>query len=60
MFHCWGSGYFFFPEKASWISQNNVLPPIELKLLVMWERIGVAVKMVYSAYQFAQPWQWSQ
>jgi hypothetical protein len=31
---------------------KNVLPPLEPKLLVMWERIGEALKIVYSAYQF--------
>jgi hypothetical protein len=28
--------------------------PLEHKLLVMWEIIGEALKMVYSAYQFAE------
>jgi hypothetical protein len=32
------------------------LPPFEPKLLVMWERIGAALKMVYGAYQFAETW----
>jgi hypothetical protein len=33
---------------------KNVLPPLEPKLLVLWERIGEALKMVCSAYQFAE------
>ncbi len=36
------------------IFANNVLPPLEPKLLVMWERIGEALKRVYGAYQFAE------
>jgi hypothetical protein len=35
---------------------QNVLPPFDHKLFVMWERIGEALKMVYSAYQFAETW----
>jgi hypothetical protein len=35
---------------------SNVLPPLEPKLLVIWERIGEALKMVYRAYQFADTW----
>ncbi len=33
---------------------KNVSPQIEPKLLVMWERIGEALKMEYSTYQFAK------
>jgi hypothetical protein len=33
---------------------KNVLPLLESKLLAMWERISEALKMVYSAYQFAK------
>jgi hypothetical protein len=36
--------------------QKKVLPPIEPKLLVLWEKIGEAMKMVYSAYQFTITW----
>jgi hypothetical protein len=32
------------------------LPPFEPKLLVLWEQIGEALKMVGSAYQFAETW----
>jgi hypothetical protein len=32
---------------------KNVLPPLEPKLLVMWERIGEALKMVCGAKQCA-------
>jgi hypothetical protein len=35
---------------------KNVLPPLEPKLLVMWERIGEALKMMLGAYQFAETW----
>jgi hypothetical protein len=35
---------------------KNVLPLLELKLWVMWERIGEALEMVYSAYQFGKTW----
>jgi hypothetical protein len=33
---------------------KSVLSPLEPKLLVMWERIGEALKVVYGAYQFAE------
>jgi hypothetical protein len=36
--------------------EKNILPPLEPKLLVMWERIGEALKVVYGAYQFAETW----
>jgi hypothetical protein len=36
--------------------EKNVLPRIEPKLLVMWERIGEALKVVCGAYQFAETW----
>jgi hypothetical protein len=36
--------------------QKNVLPPLEPKLLVMWEKIGGVLKMVYSTYQFTKTW----
>jgi hypothetical protein len=32
------------------------LPQLEPKLLVMWERIGEALKMVCGAYQLAETW----
>jgi hypothetical protein len=35
---------------------KNGLPPLEPKLLVMWERIGEALKMVFGTYQFAETW----
>jgi hypothetical protein len=35
---------------------KNVLPPLEPKLLVMWEKIGEALKMVCGANQFAKTW----
>ncbi len=34
--------------------------PLEHILLVMWKRIGEALKMVYSAYQFAETWYYRQ
>jgi hypothetical protein len=44
---------FFLFLRASFLDfAKNDLPPLEPKLLVMWERIGEALKMVYSAYQF--------
>jgi hypothetical protein len=39
---------FYFKGTPSWI-YKNVLPPLGRKLLVMWERIGEALKMVVSA-----------
>jgi hypothetical protein len=35
---------------------KNVLPLLEPKLLVMWEKIGEALQMVYRANQFAKTW----
>jgi hypothetical protein len=35
---------------------KNVVPLLELKLLVMRERIGEVLKMVYSADQFGKTW----
>jgi hypothetical protein len=35
---------------------KNILPPLEHKLLVMRERIGEALKVVYGAYQFSETW----
>jgi hypothetical protein len=32
------------------------LPPLEPKLLKIWEIIDEALKRVYSAYQFAKTW----
>jgi hypothetical protein len=43
-----------FKRKPSWILQKNVLQPLEPILLVMWEKIGGALKMVYNAYQFVK------
>jgi hypothetical protein len=34
----------------------NILPPLELILLVLWEITGEAVKMVCRTEQFAEPW----
>jgi hypothetical protein len=51
MFHYWGAGNYFLVLKGHYlVFRINVLPPLEHKLLVMWERIGEALKMVYSAY----------
>jgi hypothetical protein len=33
---------------------KKILPPFKPKLLVMWERIGEALKAVYGAYQFTE------
>jgi hypothetical protein len=33
---------------------KDVFPSLEPKLLVMWERIGEKLKMVYGTYQFAK------
>jgi hypothetical protein len=35
---------------------KTFFPPLEPKLLVMWERIGEALKMLCGAYQFAETW----
>jgi hypothetical protein len=35
---------------------KNVLPPLEPKLLVMWEKICEVLKMLFSAYQLAKTW----
>jgi hypothetical protein len=53
-----GCRAFFFNFKRATILNfaKNVLPPLDPKLLVMWERIGEALKMVCSAYQFAETW----
>jgi hypothetical protein len=48
--------FFNFKGPPSWISQKNVLPPLEPKLLVIWERIGEALKVVNGAQQFAETW----
>ncbi len=34
---------------------KNVLTPLELKLLVLWEKIDEALKM-YPEYKFAETW----
>jgi hypothetical protein len=54
----WRRWAFFFNFKGETILDfaKNVLLPLEPKLLVMWEKIGGAVKMVNSAYQFAKAW----
>ncbi len=46
---------FFFNHEGPpyWISPKTLLPP---KLLVILERIGEALKVVYGAYQFAETW----
>ncbi len=36
----------FFKGTPSWIMQKNVWQLFELKLLVMWERIGEALQIV--------------
>jgi hypothetical protein len=33
---------------------KNILQPLEPQLLVMWEKIYEVLKMMYSAYQFAE------
>jgi hypothetical protein len=54
----WGRWAFFFNFKGETILDfaKNVLLPLEPKLLVMWEKIGGALKMEYSAYQFEITW----
>jgi hypothetical protein len=43
--------FFNFKGKPSWI-----LPPLEPKLMVMWDNIGGALKMANSAFQFTKTW----
>jgi hypothetical protein len=35
---------------------KNILSPPEPKLLVMWEKIGEVLKMVYSTCKFGKTW----
>jgi hypothetical protein len=35
---------------------KTVLPQLEPKLLVMWEKLGEALKVVFSAYQVGKSW----
>jgi hypothetical protein len=37
----------FFKGTPSWILPKNILPPLQHKLLVMWERIGEALQVVF-------------
>ncbi len=54
LFWCWGAEYFLFILKGHHLVLcKNVLLLLEPKLLVMCERIGEALKIVCSAYQFA-------
>jgi hypothetical protein len=49
--YCWGAGYFYYdtiPDLA-----KNLLPPLEPILLILSDRIGKALKILYSAYQFS-------
>ncbi len=52
--------FFQFLRATNLNFAKNVLPPLEPKLLVMWERIGEALKVVYGAYQFAETWYYRQ
>jgi hypothetical protein len=53
----WGAGHSFFILQGLHLDfAKNILPPLEPKLLVMWERIGEVLKVVYGAYQFAETW----
>jgi hypothetical protein len=57
MLQYWSAGYYFFILRDTILYfPLNILPTLEHKLLVMWERIGEELKMVYSAYQFAETW----
>jgi hypothetical protein len=47
--------FFCFKGQSSSILQKIFCCNLS-ELLVMWERIGEALKMVYSAYQFAETW----
>jgi hypothetical protein len=48
---------FFFILKGQHLGfAKNVLPPLEPKLLVMWERIVEGQKIMYSTYQCAKIW----
>jgi trehalose-6-phosphatase len=38
---------FYFKGTTSWISKKNDFPPLQPKLLVMWEGIGEALHIVY-------------
>jgi hypothetical protein len=46
--------FFNFKGPSSSIFQKNVSPKLEPQLLVMWERIGEAPKVVYGAYPFTE------
>jgi hypothetical protein len=48
--------FYFILKGAILDLAKNVFPPLEPKLLLMWERIGEALKMVYSVYQFGKTW----
>jgi hypothetical protein len=43
---CWVL-FFYFKGTPCWIWQKNVFPPLEPKLLVMWERINEALKRFF-------------
>jgi hypothetical protein len=46
--------FFYFKGQPFWILQKTVLLPLEPNLLVIWERIGEALKVVYGAYHFTE------
>jgi hypothetical protein len=58
MLQYWGAGHYFFILKGHYLvfRIKRFAPLLEHKLLVMWERIGEVLKMVYSAYQFGETW----
>jgi hypothetical protein len=58
MAHVLGRWTFFFNFKGVTILDfsENFVPPLELILMVMWEKIGEVLKIVCSAYQFAKTW----
>jgi hypothetical protein len=39
---------FFFKRKTILAFDENIFPQVKRKLIAMWERIGKALKMVYS------------
>jgi hypothetical protein len=48
MLQYWGAGHYFVILKGHYlVFRIKLFPPLEHKLLVMWERIGEALEKVY-------------
>ncbi len=55
MLQYWGAGHYFLILKGHYlIFRIKHFAALEHNLLIMWERIGEALKMVYSTYQFGE------